>query len=122
MITRSFDIGDVLTVTTGILLSPMEDVYAILNFMTGDNLYTHQLPRASDECRPFLLQQFPALAALDTTCVDGSNWKAWLDEQVAKFGRTLQVAKLPPHAHEQIDPLSELAEKIHPSKIIVIER
>src|SRR3990167_7087526 len=29
--------------------------------MAGDNLFTHQLPRASDECKPYLLEQFPQL-------------------------------------------------------------
>ena len=49
---RDFHIGDILSVTTGRLVSPrrMDGVYDILNFMTGDNLFTHQLPRAAREC------------------------------------------------------------------------
>lgn len=47
MNTRNFHLGDILSVTTGCLLSPrrMEGVYDILNFMTADNLFTHQLGR-----------------------------------------------------------------------------
>lgn len=46
---KRFHLGDVLSITTGHLLSPrhMEGVYEILNHMTGDQLFTHQLPRAS---------------------------------------------------------------------------
>ena len=35
----------------------MDGIYDILNFLTGDNLYTHQLPRAMRECEPWLRAQ-----------------------------------------------------------------
>ena len=64
--TRTFHIGDILTITTGRLVSPrhVDGIYDILNFMTGDNLFTHQLPRGMDECAPSLREQFPDLAAI----------------------------------------------------------
>ena len=64
MQTKQFHLGDVLSITTGRLVSPrhIDGVYDILNFMTGDNLFTHQLPRAFDECKPYLVAQFPQLA------------------------------------------------------------
>jgi len=60
---REFHLGDILTITTRKLVSPrgMEGVYGILNYMTNDNLFTHQLQRATKECAPFLLEQFPFL-------------------------------------------------------------
>ena len=60
METREFHLGDILSITTGYLVSRrhMKGVYDILNFMTGDTLFTHQLPRAGDECKPYLLKQF----------------------------------------------------------------
>ncbi len=62
---RAFHIGDILSVTTGIFVSPdgIGGLYDILNYMTGDDLYTHQLPRASQQCRPALLAQHPQLTA-----------------------------------------------------------
>lgn len=119
---RDFDLGDILSVTTGRLVSPrhMEGIYDILNFMTGDQLFTHQLPRANRECEPYLLEQHPALKDVDATACTEETWEAWLDEQYTRLGKTLPVAPLPPHAHEFIDPLSELAEKVHPSKIAVV--
>ena len=44
-----YDLGTVLSVTTGTLLTKIGNVYKILNYMTGDNLFTHQLPRVSKE-------------------------------------------------------------------------
>lgn len=122
MTTKTFTLGDVLSITTGRLVSPrhIDGVYDILNHMTGDNLFTHQLPRASNECKPYLLEQFPQLKDVDASGVNSENWKSWLAEQVAKYGDEFKVAPLPKDAHEFIDPLSELAEKIHPDKIITV--
>lgn len=119
MTTESFSLGAVLSITTGVLLCPIDGVYRLLNFMTGDSIYTHQIPRVSQECKPHLLRQFPALTQVDTSTVTPENWQAWLRDQEAKHGDTLTVEPLPPGEHYQIDPLSELAEKVHPSKIIV---
>lgn len=122
MTARAFHIGDILSITGDKLVSPrlIEGVYDILTFMTGDTLFTHQLPRAMRECRPYLLQQHPQLATVDESSVTSENWRTWLDEQIVKLGETLLVEPLPPDAHEFIDPLSELAEKVHPDNIIVV--
>lgn len=117
----TFTLGEVLSVTTGTLLCDIGRVYAILNHMTGDNLYTHQLPRASRECAPYLLKQFPQLANVNAASVTRDNWATWLHDQVLEHGNEFAVSKLPEHAHEFIDPISELAEKVHPDKIITIE-
>src|SRR3989344_9369823 len=60
---KELHLGDVLSITTKHLVSPrhMSGVSDILNFMTRDKLFDFQLPRACDECRPYLLEQFPQL-------------------------------------------------------------
>lgn len=120
---KHFHIGDILSITGEKLVSPrlISGVYDILNYMTGDELYTHQLPRAMRECRPHLLKKYPQLAAVDESGVTPETWRAWLDDRIAEFGETLPVDPLPEHAHEFIDPISELAEKVHPDKIIVVK-
>jgi hypothetical protein len=123
MESKQFHLGDVLSITTGILMSPrkMDGVYDILNFMTQDNLFTHQLPRASQECAPFLLEQHPQLKGIVIEGVTTENFKQRLEDLCAEHGETLMVNQLPKNAHEVIDPESELAEKVHPSKIIKIK-
>lgn len=118
---KTFSLGAVLSVTTERLMADIGELYAILNYMTGDNLYTHQLPRVSRECRPFLLAQYPALADIDLSDVTCENWLVRLTELWAIHGKTLDVAPLPEHAHESIDPISELAEIVHPDKIIAVQ-
>ncbi len=121
--TRKFDLGDVLSITTGRLVSKrgMDGLYDILNYMTGDNLYTHQLPRASDECQPWLLRQHPQL-----TKVIVLKWKdeadvwQWLTAQEALFGSQLVVEPIPADDHAQKDPIEELEEVAGKGKVIVI--
>lgn len=120
---KQFHIGDILSVTTGTLVSPrlITGVYDILGFMTGESLYTHQLPRVSDEAAPVLLRQHPQLASVDARGVTPENHKAWLAEQVERYGETLPVEPMTANEHERIDPMSELAEKVHPSRIVVVK-
>lgn len=122
METRNFHIGDILSITTGCLVSPrhMEGVYDILNFMTGESLFTHQLPRVASEAEPVLLAQHPQLADADASGVTPENHQAWLEAAVAKYGKELPVKPMTADDHERIDPLSELAEKVHPDKIVVL--
>lgn len=124
-----FHTGDVLSVTTGVLLSPtlMDGIYKILNFMTNDNLFTHQLPRAARECAPYLLKQFPQLATLPYPEVDDQEvddpmadevrktsnkikWMDWLDEQVKVLGEEFDVQPIPMDDHEYKDLIQEMIE------------
>lgn len=121
---KDFHIGIILSITGEALMSPtvppISGVYEILNYMTGDNLYTHQLPRVCRECRPFLLKQHPQLAAW-VDDVTPENYSARLADAVEQFGLTLPVEPLAQGEHEVIDPVSELAEKVHPDKIVLVK-
>jgi hypothetical protein len=125
--TRTFHLGDILTITTDRLVSPrhVDGIYDILNFMTGDNLMTHQLPRACDECQGPLLAQHPDLAAVvvpDDFGTDAeAGVKAWLAEQVAVYGETREVAPLADGEHTYIDPITEMRKMAPHAEIITVE-
>lgn len=110
--TKAFHIGTVLSITDGKLVSldHVGGIYDILNFMTGDSLMTHQLPRAMDECRPFLVEQHPGIAAEKVP--DGLTTmeavEAYLAGLYPKHGESVEVAPLPPEAHTRIDPITEM--------------
>lgn len=110
--TRTFHLGDILSVTTERLVSPrhMGGIYGVLNWMTGDNLATHQLPRACDECQESLLAQHPDLRDIEVPEEFGGKGGVdrWLAEQVARFGETREVAPLADGDRTHIDPLAEL--------------
>lgn len=107
MQTRTFDLGTVLSITTGKLLSNIDNVYEILDYMTGDSLFTHQLPRASRECEPIILRQYPQLKDIDANSVNTENWKEFLDEQVSKYGNSFEIIPVGLFEHKFIDPITE---------------
>lgn len=110
--TKKFHIGDVLSVASGILLSPSHvgGVYDILNWMTGDDLFTHQLPRASRECEPFLREWFPELTAVEIpeTINSRETADAFLATLYPRFGEYVEVGKIPAEDHTEIDPIAEI--------------
>jgi hypothetical protein len=121
MNTKTFHIGDILSVTTGIFCTPngIDGIYEILNWMTGDNLMTHQLPRAGRECAPDLQCQHPDLAdVIVPEFTSRDEGMAWIAEQVARFGETREVAPLAAGDHTAIDPIAEL-KMIRPDMPIV---
>src|SRR5213080_1242489 len=64
---RSFHLGDLISITTGRLVSPRHigGVYDIIDFVTGVQHMTHQIPRAADAVKPWLLEQHRWLADID---------------------------------------------------------
>ena len=106
--TKTFHLGDILSITTSRLVSPhhIGGVYDILGWMTGESLMTHQLPRAAAECEGPLLAQHPDLR--NVTVPDDFGGKdavdRWLAEQVAIYGETREVAPLAAEEHTHIGP------------------
>lgn len=105
-------LGAILTVTTDVFVCPdgIGGIYALLNHMTGDNLMTHQLPRAAEECKPHLLAKFPQLAEVvtpDEFADEAHVWR-WLAEQCERFGTWFEVTPLAAEDHTVIDPIAEL--------------
>lgn len=112
--TKDFDIADILSVITGCLLSPsMTNVYVILNYLTDDNLFTHQLPRARDFAVPVLAVKFPDLAAVEIPSFSGTAEER--KDACERFLNGLRVKHGDQRALEPIggwtyvDPLTELA-------------
>lgn len=93
---KEFHLGDVLSVTTGFLVSPsqMDGVFNILNFMTNNDLYLNELPMVAGRCGPNLLKQFPQLESIDISDINEENYAQWLAKQIAQYGEKLAVEKL----------------------------
>jgi hypothetical protein len=136
---KQFHISDVLSVTTPLLLSSrhMEGVYDILNWLTGDSLYTHQLPRAEREVRPWMRTQFPDLmddsprmAELLTefrkdieSAHDRVRFCANFVERVRitfALPEYLPVYEMAADMHTTINPVEELGAMVGDDKVIVV--
>lgn len=130
--TKRFTLRTLLTVTTGRLLTKgngpkdngIGDLYELLGWMTNDSPMTHQLPRFSDECKPWLLRWFPELAKaderlpqLDRMLSDpATKTDQAVEEIIGDWARTLgckaeyDVPRIPADDHTQKNPLEELIE------------
>lgn len=111
--TKRFHIGDILTITTARLVSldHLDGVYSLLGWMVDEDLMTHQLPRVSDECEPFLRDLYPDLAAIDASDVTltcEAELVTWLASLEPKYGTHRDVPRLPRVDHTEIDPRDEL--------------
>lgn len=119
---KKFHTGTILSISHGPLVAPdkMDDIYAILNFMTGDNLFTHVLPRAAEECKPHLFRQHRWLSEVpDPDIKDGWDWEAWLDDAIRKHGEWHEVTPIPADDHMVKEPISELVDMVGKDKVIV---
>jgi hypothetical protein len=120
---KSFALGDILSITTGRLVSTrhMEGVYEILNFMTGANLFTHQLPAASRECEPELLKQFPQLGSIkEPNFGDPDEVPAWLQDQKRLFGETLEVEPFAKIDSSYSDPIGDAVKMFGSDRVVVV--
>lgn len=108
---------ELITMGIGWLFCPIERVYEICNFLTGDNLFTHQLPRAFRMVEPILKKQYPWLKDIDPDLPFAE-----------RFSMVKELEALHPEPHPvnslsdvwlSIDPLAELQQMVDPSKIIV---
>ena len=142
---KTFHISDVLSVTTGRLVSSrhMEGIYEILNFLTGDDLLTHQLPRAIKECEPWLRTQFPKLFPDDPLMIGLLNGLDMIvaektmpagDNATAMIARWVEAVRcayqLPEHLpvyemgadmHTHIDPVEEAKAMVGDQRIVTIK-
>lgn len=119
--THPFHLGDILSVLTGKLLGPtgMDGVYAVLKHLSGTQVETHQVPRVMDETRPGLRKQFPQLNGVVPVNLSGADqYRDWLAQQVARYGELHEVETLPAEEVQDIDPISEAAERFPPDRII----
>lgn len=89
---QAFHLGDILSITTGRLVSldHIDGVYNILNFMTQDSLYTHQLVIAAPIMKEPIKDQHPWLreiiVAKDFEFDNEQHVFDWLADKVDLYG------------------------------------
>jgi len=118
-----FHLRDILTVYTGRFLSrSMDDVYRILNYLTGGDLMTHQLPFALEVCRFQLEEQLPFLKSVRIPPkIDGETLEAWVKKQTNELGARFEVKPLKNWVGKH--PLRELLDtSVSESRVFVVFR
>lgn len=120
---QEFPTRDVLSTITGRLMGDMGGVYEVLNYMTGESVFTHQLPRIGREAVPVVVAVHPQLqqAIDEAEQVTQENYLQWRQTWEDRYGPTIAVPRFNEAQHERIDPLSEAAEHFRPDQIAIIK-
>jgi len=109
---RMFPLPVVLTLTTGrFLCATLGELFEALEYLTGDSLMTHQLPRGIKVCGPYALAAHPKLRGAEPA--PGASIGAvahFLCQAEREHGRELPLSPLPEGAWTTMDPLTELAD------------
>lgn len=116
-----FTTGEVISAGTGMLCCPIGDVYKILNFLTGDNLFTHQLPRAFKACHKHVQEQCPWVKELNKDDCTTETWQEWLADAVAKYGESHELQPLPSGTCNHIDPIKEAVDIMGADRVIIVK-
>lgn len=140
--TRKFHVGAVLTVARERLVTRADaegsivgPVYEILNYLTDDDLFTHQLPRAGRACEGHVRALCPWTVSPEADALlewlakeleQGADAKLAVDgllaEAEAKWGAWHELTPLPEGAWKYRDPFSELIDMAGgPESVVVVE-
>lgn len=119
MPTKEFHLGDILSITTGYLVSPdhIDGIYEILDFLTGDELMSHQLPLAVTAVESALFEQLPFLRNI--VIEKGFKFEApeevtwWLEDLTQTYGEYHTVSAVPQlwGAHDSMKDFLEVRAK-----------
>lgn len=135
-----FNLEAILSVTTGRLLTKskqnnngIEDMYELLSFMCGEDVWTHQLGRFADECRPYILKQYPQLdaakknlAMLDLFIEKNENKRAACEKYIKWLRQKFELLPyydlhpIPKDDHTSIHPQKEIEDMVGKEKVVVV--
>ena len=110
---KQFDLGAILNITTSRLFTNMDDVYEILNYLTGDSIFIHQIPRVMDAAKPYVLSLHPELEGVGVGVAINSfeDAKAFVNEQKKIYGNKLSLTPMSKtDGYSHVDPIEEAIE------------
>lgn len=106
---RNFDLGTVLTITSGRLFTDMDNVYDILNYLSNDEIYTHQIPRVMKAAQSHVLGRYPQLDGVGKEVVinNEQDVKTFIHEQKEIYGDSFGLSPMSEEMCQHIDPIEE---------------
>lgn len=115
MTKKKFTIATIISGVYGTLLTNVANLYTLYNYMTGDNLFTHQLPRALTVCAPYILKELPQLENFRNHIAEitPENYTAYIIKATEMFGYELEISSLPEGVWEHKDAVAEMLEKMN---------
>lgn len=101
---KTFNLGSILTITTGRLFTEMDNVYEILNFLSEESIYTHQIPKVMKIAQQYVLDKCPQLNGVGQDIVINSfdDAKKFLNSQEDILGNCFSLTPIPKNLLEHI--------------------
>lgn len=104
-------VGAVLSILQDQLVCEVDELYVIIEHVSGDPVWSHALPERADQIRPFLADVYPTLAlvaaAMPTFSAEVPAWEAltndqkrahitdWIADNLIDYGLTVVVPRRP---------------------------
>ena len=119
---KAFPTEAVISAASGFLLCDFDKVHEISEYMAGEPVWTHQLPRVGQEIGVAIRVRHPELAPTLDECsqITPENYQQMRDRFIERHGPTIEISPLSADQHESREPISELAEMVPPDRILSI--
>lgn len=93
---KNFDLGTILTLTSGRLFTGMEELYDVLNYLTNETISTVQLPAIMEIVNPYVLSLYPQLKGVGADLVINNigDVRKFVDEQKKIYGDSLPLSPI----------------------------
>jgi hypothetical protein len=118
---KEFPVEVILSITHSRLLCNIEKVYEILDYITGDKLFTHQLPRAARTCAPWVLRGLPQLMRWNhDNDITAGNYEIYIEMARKEFGSKLLIKPMPREDWTHINPIEEAKAMVGDDRVIVL--
>lgn len=110
MESKEFDLGIILSLTTGRIFAKLDKIYDAVDYLTNDKIYTHQMIRVLPILKEYVLSTYPELRGIgeEEKFENVSEIQLFLKEQKEKFGNSLKLSQISKDmGYQHIDPIIE---------------
>jgi len=84
---KTFKLEQLLTITTGLrLVADMKEMYVLISYMMGFDIFTHETPSAFEFIKPHILSQYPDLESVHIQRITESNYIEVMSALRKKYG------------------------------------
>lgn len=125
--TQTFHVGDLLSWTTGALVSPdhMRGVSAVAEFLTDGPVWTHQLPRLFDPVKAEIQRQHPWIASITAPdfgeAADAEQRvREYVADVAARHGEHHELTRSAFFGAHRRDPITEAEEMFGADRVTAV--
>lgn len=111
MNTKNFDLSTILSLLTGRLLAPIENIYISTSFLIGKECYTMGLAEYQELCQNFIYEKYPNLALIEIpeNIIGWEKVNEFIEEQKKIYGNEFELTPIPKEIVEEYNNRKNLS-------------